>query len=165
MPFVKVYLHCVWSTKNRIPYLDSIELRQKVWNHIRENAIQKGIYIDFINGYSDHCHCLISLGVDQNIQKVIQLIKGESSFWINKNELTKEKFQWQEEYFAVSVSESILDKVREYIKNQEEHHKKKSFQEEYEAAFHSTANGALSALEASMVLTKNLVDVGVSYDR
>ena len=132
MPFVKVYLHCVWSTKNRIPYLDSIELRQKVWNHIRENAIQKGIYIDFINGYSDHCHCLISLGVDQNIQKVIQLIKGESSFWINKNELTKEKFQWQEEYFAVSLSESILDKVREYIKNQEEHHKKKSFQEEYD---------------------------------
>ena len=132
MPFVKVYLHCVWSTKNRIPYLDSIELRQKVWNHIRENAIQKGIYIDFINGYSDHCYCLISLGVDQNIQKVIQLIKGESSFWINKNELTKEKFQWQEEYFAVSVSESILDKVREYIKNQEEHHKKKSFQEEYD---------------------------------
>ena len=132
MPFVKVYLHCVWSTKNRIPYLDSIELRQKVWNHIRENAIKKGIYIDFINGYSDHCHCLISLGVDQNIQKVIQLIKGESSFWINKNELTKEKFQWQEEYFAVSVSESILDKVREYIKNQEEHHKKKSFQEEYD---------------------------------
>ena len=132
MPFVKVYLHCVWSTKNRIPYLDSIELRQKVWNHIRENAIQKGIYIDFINGYSDHCHCLISLGVDQNIQKVIQLIKGESSFWINKNELTKEKFQWQDEYFAVSVSESILDKVREYIKNQEEHHKKKSFQEEYD---------------------------------
>mgnify|MGYP000650380907 CR=1 FL=1 len=46
----------------------------------------------------------------------------------NENELTKEKFQWQEEYFAVSVSESILDKVREYIKNQEEHHKKKSFQ-------------------------------------
>lgn len=132
MPFVKVYLHCVWSTKNRIPYLDTIELRQKVWNHIRENAIQKGIYIDFINGYSDHCHCLISLGVDQNIQKVIQLIKGESSFWINNNELTKEKFQWQEEYFAVSVSESILDKVRDYIKNQEEHHKKKSFQEEYD---------------------------------
>jgi len=132
MPFVKVYLHCVWSTKNRIPYLDTIELRQKVWNHIRENAIQKGIFIDFINGYSDHCHCLISLGVDQNIQKVIQLIKGESSFWINKNELTKEKFQWQEEYFAVSVSESVLDKVRNYIKNQEEHHKKKTFQEEYD---------------------------------
>ncbi|AOW11109.1 IS200/IS605 family transposase [Flavobacterium gilvum] len=132
MPFVKVYIHCVWSTKNRIPYLDSIELRQKVWNHIRENSIQKGIFIDFINGYSDHCHCLISLGVDQNIQKVMQLIKGESSFWINKNGLTKEQFQWQDEYFAVSVSESVIDKVRNYIKNQEEHHKKKTFQEEYD---------------------------------
>jgi len=132
MPFVKVYIHCVWSTKNRIPYLNSIELRQKVWQHISENAIQKGIFIDFINGYSDHCHCLISLGVDQNIQKVMQLIKGESSFWINKNELTKDKFQWQDEYFAVSVSESIIDKVRNYIKNQETHHAQKTFQEEYD---------------------------------
>jgi len=132
MPFIKVYIHCVWSTKNRIPYLDSIELRQKVWQHIRENAIQKGIFIDFINGYSDHCHCLISLGVDQNIQKVMQLIKGESSFWINKSELTKEKFEWQDEYFAVSVSESVVGKVRDYIKNQEIHHSKKTFQEEYD---------------------------------
>ncbi|MCV9934209.1 IS200/IS605 family transposase [Flavobacterium sp. LS1R47] len=132
MPFIKVYIHLVWSTKNRIAYLDSVELRRKVWQHIRDNAKEKGIYIDFINGYSDHCHCLISLGVDQNIQKVIQLLKGESSFWINKNKLTKEKFEWQDEYFAVSVSESIIDKVRDYIKNQEIHHAKKTFQEEYE---------------------------------
>ena len=132
MSFIKVWIHFVWSTKNRKPYLDSIELRQKVWIHIQENAKEKGIYVDFINGYSDHCHCLISLGIDQNIQKTIQLIKGESSFWINKNKLTKEKFEWQVEYFAVSVSESIVDKVRDYIKNQESHHKKKTFQEEYE---------------------------------
>ncbi|AYN06649.1 MULTISPECIES: IS200/IS605 family transposase [unclassified Flavobacterium] len=131
MPFIKVYIHLVWSTKNRVPYLDSAELRQKVWQHIRENAKEKGIYIDFINGYSDHCHCLISLGVDQNIQKTIQLLKGESSFWINKNQLTKEKFEWQDEYFAVSVSESIIDRVRDYIKNQEIHHTKKTLQEEY----------------------------------
>jgi REP element-mobilizing transposase RayT len=62
----------------------------------------------------------------------MQLIKGESSFWINKNELTKEKFEWQDEYFAVSVSESMIDKVREYIKKQEEHHSTKTFQEEYD---------------------------------
>ena len=132
MPFIKVYIHFVWSTKNRFPYLDSIELRQKVWNPIKENAKEKGIYIDFINGFSDHCHCLISLGVEQNIKKIIQLIKGESSFWINKNQLTKERFEWQDEYFAVSVSESVVDKVRDYIKNQEIHHKKKTFQEEYD---------------------------------
>lgn len=143
MPFIKVYIHFVWSTKNRIPFLATREIREIVWNHIRENAKEKGIHIDFINGYEEHCHCLVSLGVDQTIQKVMQLIKGESSFWINKEgilsklppalaEGEKDKFQWQEEYFAVSVSESILDKVRNYIKNQEQHHSKKSFDEEYE---------------------------------
>lgn len=132
MPFVKVYIHFVWSTKNRIPFLNSKELRILVWNHIRENAKEKGIFVDFVNGYADHCHCLVSFGVDQSIQKVMQLIKGESSFWINKHGLTKGKFEWQEEYFAVSVSESVVDKVRNYIKNQEEHHSKKTFQQEYD---------------------------------
>ena len=132
MPFVKVYIHFVWSTKNRYPFLDSKQLRLKVWNHIRENARGKNIFIDFVSGYSDHCHCLVSLGVDQTIQKLMQLIKGESSFWINKNGLTLEKFEWQDEYFAVSVSESMLNRVREYIKHQEEHHSKKTFQEEYD---------------------------------
>jgi len=61
----------------------------------------------------------------------MQLIKGESSYWINKNQLTPQKFEWQDEYFAVSVSESGLEKVRDYIKNQEEHHRRKSFIEEY----------------------------------
>ena len=132
MPFVKVYIHFVWSTKNRIPFLDSLELRKKVWEHIRTNAKQKGIFVDFVNGYVDHCHCLVSLGIDQTIQKLMQLIKGESSFWINKEKLTKQKFEWQDEYFAVSVSESILEKTRNYIKNQEEHHKTKTFQQEYD---------------------------------
>lgn len=130
MPFVKVYIHFVWSTKNRYPHLDSKELRLKIWNHIRQNAKEKGIFVDFVNGYSDHCHCLVSLGIGQTIQKIMQLIKGESSFWINKNGMTKEKFEWQDEYFA--VSESMIDKVRDYIKNQEEHHSKKIFQQEYE---------------------------------
>lgn len=95
------------------------------------NATEKGIFIDMINGYSDHCHCLISFASNQNIEKVVQLIKGESSFWINKNSLTIEKFNWQDEYFAVSVSESMIEKIRNYIKNQERHHLKKTFSEEY----------------------------------
>jgi REP element-mobilizing transposase RayT len=132
MSFIKVYIHFVWSTKNRVPFLETKELRQKVWKHIKENGKEKGIHIDFVNGYADHCHCLVSLGTDQTIQKLMQLIKGESSFWINQQGLTKEKFQWQTEYFAVSVSESIVEKVRNYIRNQESHHSKKSFQEEYE---------------------------------
>ncbi len=132
MPFIKVYIHFVWSTKNRVPFLNSKEVRQTVWEHIRDNAKNKGIFIDFINGYSEHCHCLISLGANQTIQKVMQLIKGESSFWINKQKISNQKFEWQDEYFAVSISESMLDRVREYIKNQESHHSKKTFQEEYD---------------------------------
>ncbi len=61
----------------------------------------------------------------------MQLIKGESSYWINKQNMCKRKFEWQDEYFAASVSESMVEKVRDYINNQEEHHKKKSFQDEY----------------------------------
>ena len=132
MSFIKVYIHFVWSTKDWIPYLDSPELRKQVWNHIRENAKEKNIYIDFVNGYSNHCHCVVSMGGDQTIQKIMQMIKGESSHWINKHDLTKGHFEWQDEFFAVSVSESMIDKVRNYIKNQENHHKRQTFQEEYD---------------------------------
>ncbi len=132
MPYVKVWIHFVWSTKYRIPFMKTLEIRQTIFNHIRENAKEKGIYIEFINGYTDHVHCLISLGIDQSMSKIMQLIKGESSFWINKNGICEEKFEWQDEYFAVSVSESVVDRVREYIKRQEEHHQKKTFVQEYE---------------------------------
>ncbi len=110
MPFVKIWIHFVWSTKNREPLLTD-EIRQKVFEHIRENARAKNIHLDFINGYIDHVHCLISLGTDQTIEKIMQLVKGESSFWINKNNLCKTKFEWQDEYFAVSVSETIVESV------------------------------------------------------
>ena len=123
--------------KKQRTIFETLESRQLVWKHIKENAIQKGIYIDFINGYEDHCHCLISLNINQSVDKVMQLIKGESSFWINKNRhlfpnLKVRKFEWQDEYFALSISESVVNKVRNYIKNQEEHHKKKTFKEEYD---------------------------------
>lgn len=131
MPWVKVWLHFVWSTKGRHPYLKD-EIRSKVFEHIRQNAREKGIHIDFINGYLEHVHCLISLGTDQTIEKLMQLIKGESSFWINKMKLTKTKFQWQDEYFVVSVNEDSLDSVRRYIANQEQHHSTVSFDDEFE---------------------------------
>jgi putative transposase len=130
MPFVKVWIHFVWSTKNRAPLLND-KIRQDVFRHIRENAREKDIYLDFINGYTDHVHCLISLGTDQTIEKIMQLIKGESSFWINKNRLCKTKFEWQDEYFAVGVCESMLESARSYIAKQEAHHRTKSFDDEF----------------------------------
>jgi putative transposase len=131
MGYLKIWIHLVWTTKNREPILTQ-DIRQDVLNHIRQNAEKKGIYIDFINGYLEHVHCLIALGSGQTIDNVLMLLKGESSYWINKTKLVKKKFEWQDEYFAVSISQSSLNRVRDYIKNQEEHHRKKSFNEEYE---------------------------------
>jgi len=131
MPYVKVYIHFVWSTKNRHPHLDSKTVRLKVWKHIKENASLKGINIDCINGYKDHCHCLISLNPNQTMIEVMKLIKGESAYWINKEMLTKEFFEWQDEYFATAVSESIIKRTQIYIKNQETHHDKRTFHHEF----------------------------------
>jgi putative transposase len=131
MGYVKIWVHLVWTTKSREPVLTK-RVRKQVIDHIIQNAAEKEIYIDFINGHLEHIHCLISLGPGQSIDKIAMLLKGESSHWINKSMLLRQKFEWQDEYFAVSVSESVVKRTRAYIKNQEEHHKKKSFNEEYD---------------------------------
>jgi len=110
MPYVKIWIHAVWATKNREKIL-SKEIRSTIVNYI---------------------HCLFRLRNNQSISKVMQLIKGESSFWINKEKLTETKCRWQEEYFAISISESHVDKVRCYIKRQESHRSHKIFQQEYD---------------------------------
>jgi len=132
MPYVKVWLHVVWSTKNRKPLLKH-PLREEMFNHIYQNAIAKGILMDTVNGHIDHVHCLFRLKNNQTISKVMQLIKGESSFWVNQENKLADNFQWQEEYFAISVSETQVQNVRNYILGQEEHHKKNSYTEEYDA--------------------------------
>jgi len=131
MAFVKIWIHAVWGTKNREPVLEKGILKS-VCDHIKENGKLKGIFIECVNGYSDHLHCLMLLNADMSISKQMQLIKGESSFWINKNKIVKGHFEWADEYFASSVSEDKLDIVKAYILNQQEHHKKVTFKDEYE---------------------------------
>ncbi len=124
-------IRAVWGTKNREPFLTD-EIRPIVIEHIKENAQLKKIYIDTINGHIEHLHCLFGLNADMSLSKAMQLIKGESAFWVNKYNVVKSKFEWADEYFAASVSESMLDKVRTYIRNQEQHHKKVTFMQEYQ---------------------------------
>lgn len=132
MPFTKVLVHYIWATKNRRPIITKA-LKPLLLEHITANAKQKEIYIDSLNGVEDHIHILISLGTEQTIAKVAMLIKGESAYWVNKQKIGVDKFEWQDEYIAVSVSQSAQNKVRQYIANQEEHHKVKTFKEEYDA--------------------------------
>lgn len=132
MPYVKVWVHVVWSTKNRQPYLHE-EIRPKVFEYTRSNGKSKGIHIDVVGGHKDHVHCLISLNPGQSLGECVQLMKGESSAWINKSKLSKFRFGWQRDYFAVSVGRSSIEKVRRYILRQEEHHKKVKFSDEFKA--------------------------------
>jgi REP element-mobilizing transposase RayT len=134
MGYVKIWIHAVWTTKNRENYLNG-NIRYDIFKHIKSYAEEKRICIDFINGYLDHVHCLISLNSDQNIADVMNLIKGESSHWINKNGLTEEKFAWQNDYYAASISKSHVERVRNYIRNQEIHHSGQTLDDEIEELF------------------------------
>jgi REP element-mobilizing transposase RayT len=132
MAQVRIWIHAVWGTKNRAPLMKNKNKRIELFKHIRAYAKEKKIYLDFINGGDDHVHCLLSLSCDQNIAQIMKLLKGESAHWANKTKLFSEHFKWAEDYYAVSVSQSQSAAVREYIKNQEEHHRKKTFKEECE---------------------------------
>ena len=129
MSYVTVWLHCVWSTKGREPLLTK-EIRSTLFQHIFENGRKKGIWVDCVNGYQEHVHVLISLDKTMTIANALQLMKGESANWLNKNTSVKDKIHWQDDYFAVSVGHSQVEKVRNYIKNQEAHHSNKSFGQE-----------------------------------
>ncbi len=130
MSYVKIWIHAVWTVKRRQATLTS-ETRERLFEHIHQNALNKGILMEIVGGYNNHVHCLFRLKNNQSIETVMQLIKGESSFWYNKNEPGRRKLRWQKEYYAVSVSESQAGSVKRYIQNQEKHHKKKSWEEEY----------------------------------
>ncbi len=130
MSYTKIWIHAVWATKNHQQFLVN-QIRQEIFSHIKENAKTKGIEINFINGFTDHIHCLIQLTGEQSTSKVILMIKGESSRWINRNKITNNKFEWADEYFAGSVGESGIGRVRDYIRNQELHHVKRTFADEY----------------------------------
>lgn len=121
MSLVRIYVHCVWTTKYREPVLTT-GVRTKLFAHIRDNAKVKGVKIDCLNGYFDHIHVLLALAPEQSVAQVVKLIKGESTFWLNKKKLLPEPFRWQRQFFAESVSPKHLSGLRRYIKNQVKHH-------------------------------------------
>ena len=131
MPYTKAMLHYIWATKNRLPLISN-DLKPILLDHIKENSFKKEIHIDCLNCVQEHIHLLISLGNEQTISKVAGLIKGESSFWVNQQKIIPAKFEWQDDYIALSVSQSGISKVQEYIAKQEEHHRTKTFAQEYD---------------------------------
>ena len=103
-----------------------------------ENARKQHIHVLDMGGYSDHCHCLISMDKNQCIWKLANLIKGECSNWINKIHLISSHFQsedfdWQDGYYVESVSPKDLEGIKMYIRNQENHHLQFPFEKEYDS--------------------------------
>ncbi|MFN3757538.1 MAG: IS200/IS605 family transposase, partial [Flavobacterium sp.] len=112
--------------------LIKLAMEQKLYSFISEQLREKGCPVRIINGMPDHIHCLFLLSPQKSIADVLKQIKGSSSHFINQNNLISEKFAWQTGYAAYSVSESVVQKVFQYIKNQKQHHTKKTFQQEYD---------------------------------
>jgi putative transposase len=131
MSKIIIWIHAVWGTKSRYPYLEK-PIKDDVRIHIREKCELNGIAVAAIDGSADHLHILLKMRAEMSISKIMQLIKGESSRWINKNKLTPIRFDWADEYSAGSVSPGNLSTAKKYIDTQELHHGDIPFEEEAE---------------------------------
>ncbi len=130
--YVSAYFHCVFATKQRRPFIEP-EIRDRLWPFIGGIARKNRIKAIEIGGVADHVHLLLSLPPGMPVAKALQLVKGGSSKWIHESFAQLREFAWQEKYGAFSVSVSQLDTVRQYIRNQEDHHKRLTFKEEFVA--------------------------------
>jgi len=127
----KIWIHAIWSTKDRLPLIHA-HAENNIHHFISEQLRELSCPVRIINGMPDHIHCLFLLNPQKSVADVIKQIKGSSSHYINQSNLINDKFSWQIGYAAYSVSESVIEKVYEYIKGQKEHHQKKTFKQEYD---------------------------------
>ncbi len=130
--YTQIHLQLVFAPKYRLALLGNLwreELHKYITGIVQNNRHKMLI----VNSMPDHIHLFIGMRPHQSLSDLMQDVKGSSSQWINEKRFTNRKFGWQEGYGAFSYSHSHLQRVIEYIKNQSEHHKKKTFLEEYKA--------------------------------
>ena len=123
------YFHLIWSTKNREPFI-SKKNQSSLYAYIGGVIKNYGGKLLEAGGTSDHIHLLIGLSLPDQFSNFVRDVKTSSSSWLKQNS-SQQYFSWQEGYGSFSVSYSSLEKVKHYIKNQEKHHEKYSFEEEY----------------------------------
>ena len=129
--FNKIWIHAIFSTKDWLPLINSL-VESKIYGFLKEELIKMDCPVRIINGMPNHIDLLFLQDPKKSILEILKQIKGSSSHWINEQDIIKEKFAWQVGYAAYSVSESQMDKVYHYIFKQKEHHKRKTFAQEYE---------------------------------
>jgi REP element-mobilizing transposase RayT len=126
--YISNHIHVVFSTKNRVRSIKE-QMQSKLWAYMAGIAENHGMHALKIGGTDDHVHLLINLGGELGIIKAVQLIKSNSSRWMNEH--PGPRFEWQAGYFACSVSRSQVAKVTQYIANQKEHHRKIDSEDEF----------------------------------
>lgn len=130
-PYSRCWIHVIWSThdqqKSIVP-----DVRNKVSDFLAEYAELKNFEVRAVNVLANHVHILIELPIEYTIDEMIKLLKGRTANWINENRFMTMRFAWNKGYAALSVSQSGLADVEQHIERQEEYHRKRSFQLEYE---------------------------------
>jgi REP element-mobilizing transposase RayT len=126
----QVYIQVVFAVKYREAVIDN-EWKSTLFGVIGNLINETGCKAIIVNGVEDHVHCFLGLKPVVSISELMKTVKAKSSKYINDNHLTKLRFEWQEGYGAFSYSHSQINVVYKYIANQEEHHKKQTFREEY----------------------------------
>jgi len=131
--FNSCLMHCVFSTKQRRPWLTS-PIRKRLWPYLGGIARESDMKALAIGGEADHLHLLLSLPATLSVSKAMQLLKGNSSKWLRETfpELRSQGFAWQEGFGAFSIGVAGMEDTIRYIQAQEEHHRTKSFREELE---------------------------------
>ncbi len=128
--FTQIHIHAVFAVQNRISIINK-SWQERLYKYIVSIIQKHGHKVLSIGGTSDHIHILFGFRPTQALSTLIQEVKRDSSEWINKEKLVMGRFSWQEGYGAFSYSKSHISRVTTYIETQEEHHRKKSFVEEY----------------------------------
>lgn len=129
----RIWIHLIFSTKNRFPFLSDKKVRTNMHAYLAKMLREQDCETLIVNGVEDHVHALFSLSRTHSISSVVKEIKRTSSRWVKEFSRELQKFHWQLGYGAFSVSQSNLEEVIRYIENQEEHHKKVTFKDEYRA--------------------------------
>ena len=128
----QIYVHMVFSTKNRRPWLHSDDLRDQLYAYmatiLRDNVDSPAL---IINGVEDHLHVLVRLSRRFAVMKIVQECKTETSKWLKRQIPAGKEFAWQAGYGAFSVSASLVEDVKKYIQNQPQHHQRMTFQDEF----------------------------------
>lgn len=128
--YTQIHLHIIFAVKNRTALISN-EWKTRLHQYITGIFQNNHHKMLLINSMPDHLHILIGMRPNQSVSALIQNVKSESTKWINENQFCREKFAWQEGYGAFSYSKSQLGTVIKYIQNQQFHHQKKTFLQEY----------------------------------